>query len=103
MEIFKQHEELITKSINDYDETATNSLTAAGVLGVYKEKLRIFESPLDICLQSLKTTNMGTLSAIKFLSNNKDLQKEVIDKITTVINDYGEIEKKIINYCLESL
>ncbi len=103
MEIFKKHEELITSSINKYDESATNSLTAAGVLGVYKEKLRIFDSPLDICLQALKTTNMGTISAIKFLSSNKNLHKVVFDKIAAVIDDYGEIEKKIIKYSIENL
>jgi hypothetical protein len=53
-EIFKRHEEKITKLINDLGEVATNSLTAAGVMGVYKEKLKVFDDSFDICHSALK-------------------------------------------------
>ncbi|MBQ4571320.1 MAG: hypothetical protein IJB21_06475 [Bacilli bacterium] len=103
IEIFKTHEESITKLINSFGEEATNSLTAAGLFGVYKEKMKIFDSPLDICLSALKSTNMGTISAIKFLNSNKKLHDNIKEEIYDVINDYGIIEKKIINYVLENL
>lgn len=103
MEIFKTHEENITSLINSFGEEATNSLTAAGILGVYKEKMKIFDKPLDICLAALKATNMGTISAIKFLNDNKNLHDEVKDEIYAVISDYGMIEKKLINYMLKNL
>lgn len=103
IENFKTHEESITKLINSFGEEATNSLTAAGLFGVYKEKMKIFDSPLDICLSALKSTNMGTISAIKFLNSNKKLHDNIKEEIYDVINDYGIIEKKIINYVLENL
>ena len=42
-EKFKQHEESITKLINEQGEEATNSLTAAGLMGLYKEKMKVFQ------------------------------------------------------------
>ncbi|MBE6131746.1 MAG: hypothetical protein E7183_08480 [Erysipelotrichaceae bacterium] len=103
IEIFKTHEEQITKLINSFNEEATNSLTAAGLFGVYKEKMKIFDSPLDICLSALKATNMGTISALKFLNSNKNLHDNVKEEIYDVINDYGIIEKKWIEYSLNNI
>lgn len=103
MEIFKKHEETITRLINEQDEVATNSLTAAGILGVYKEKMKIFDSPFDICTSAIKSTNMGLISAIKFLDNNKQLHNNILDKIIEVISDYGYIENKWIEYCTSNI
>jgi septum formation topological specificity factor MinE len=103
MEVFKKHEESITSLIESFNEEATSSLTAAGILGVYKEKMKIFDEPLDICVAALKATNMGTISALKFLNNNKKLHDDVKHEIYEVISDYGLIENKIINYTLENL
>lgn len=103
IEMFKTHEEEITKLINSFDEEATNSLTAAGIFGVYKEKMKIFDSPLDICLSALKSTNMGTISALKFLNSNKNLHDEIKAEIYDVINDYGKIEKMWVEYSLNNL
>ncbi len=103
IEIFKTHEEEITKLINSFGEEATDSLTAAGIFGVYKEKMKIFDSPLDICLAALKATNMGTISALKFLNSNKNLHDNVKSEIYDVINDYGKIEKMWIEYSLNNL
>lgn len=103
IEIFKTHEEEITKLINSFGEEATDSLTAAGIFGVYKEKMKIFDSPFDICLAALKATNMGTISALKFLNSNKKLHDNVKTEIYDVINDYGKIEKMWIEYSLNNL
>lgn len=103
IEIFKTHEESITKLINSFGEEATNSLTAAGLFGVYKEKMKIFDSPLDICLSALKATNMGTISALKFLNSNKNLHDDVKTEIYDVINDYGRIAKMWVEYSLNNL
>ncbi len=100
-EIFKKHEEGITSLINNYDEEATNSLTFAGVMGVYKEKLKTFDDAYTICVNAIKTTNMGLLSAIKFLEENNDLPEDVKTKVKEVINDYINIEVKITNYVIE--
>ena len=103
MEVFKKHEEAIASLIESFNEEATSSLTAAGILGVYKEKMKIFDTPLDICIAALKATNMGTISALKFLNNNKNLHDNIKNAIYEVISDYGLIENKIINYTLENL
>lgn len=103
MEIFKKHEEEITLLINSFGETATDSLTAAGLFGVYKEKMKIFDSPLDISLSALKASNMGTISALKFLNSNKNLDSSVRKKIYDVINDYGIIMDKWTKYSLDNI
>ena len=103
MEIFKTHEEKITQLINSYGEIATDSLTAAGLFGVYKEKMKFFDSPHDICLSALKSTNMGTISVLKFLNSNKNLHDEVKSEIYDIINDYGKIEKMWVEYSLNNL
>ena len=99
-EIFKTHEEKITRLIHEENEKATTSLTAAGLLGVYKEKLKIFDSAFTICINALKSTNMGLISAIKFLEDNKELHKEIKDIVINVIEDYQTIEKKILDYIM---
>lgn len=99
-EIFKTHEEKITRLIHEENEKATTSLTAAGVLGVYKEKLKIFDSAFTICINALKSTNMGLISAVKFLEDNKELDKEIKDIVINVIEDYQLIEKKLLDYVM---
>ncbi|MBQ8293614.1 MAG: hypothetical protein IJX78_07445 [Bacilli bacterium] len=97
-EIFKTHEEKTTRIINELGETATNSLTAAGIMGVYKERLKIFEEPFDICISALKSTNMGLISAIKFLNDNQELPDKTKTLIQDVIKDYQNIQEKWLNY-----
>ncbi len=99
-EIFKTHEEKITRLIHEENEKATTSLTAAGILGVYKEKLKIFDNAFTICINALKSTNMGLISAIKFLEDNKELHKEIKDIVINVIEDYQAIEKKLVDYIM---
>lgn len=99
-EIFKTHEEKITRLIHEENEKATTSLTAAGILGVYKEKLKIFDSAFTICINALKSTNMGLISAVKFLEDNKELHKEIKDIVINVIEDYQLIEKKLLDYVM---
>ena len=99
-EIFKTHEEKITRLIHEENEKATTSLTAAGILGVYKEKLKIFDNAFTICINALKSTNMGLISAIKFLEDNKELHKDIKDIVINVIEDYQRIEKKLVDYVM---
>jgi len=99
-EIFKKHEEKITNKINELGETATDSLTAAGLMAIYKEKMKFFDTPFSIILSAIKSTNMGLISSLKFLNDNNDLHKNVKDDIISVINDYKLIQSKLINYLL---
>ena len=102
-EIFKTHEESITRLINEYGEEATNSITAAGLMGIYKEKMKSFDDSFDICISAVKTTNMGMVSAIKFLKENKKLPKKVKNEIKKVITDYSEIIKSFTTYLTNNL
>ena len=102
-EIFKKHEESITRLITEQGEEATNSLTAAGLMGLYKEKMKVFENSFDICISAIKTTNMGMISAIKFLEDNNKLPEKVINHIKEVINDYLDILNILKNYILNNL
>ena len=102
-EIFKKHEEKITSLIKDMKEEATNSLTMAGVMGVYKEKMKIFDDSFSICINAIKSTNMGRLSAIKFLYQNKELPEKEKEAIENVIKDYALIIDKLQTYILEKI
>lgn len=102
-EIFKRHEEKITKLINELGEEATNSLTAAGIMGVYKEKMKVFDNSFSICYSAIKSSNMGRLSALKFLYNNKELPKDVVCVIENVIRDYSSIINKFQEHILNEL
>ena len=97
-EIFKTHEEKITKKINELGEEATDSLTGAGLMGLYKEKLKIFNDSLSICINAIKATNMGMISSIKFLNENKELSDEIKTYIKNVINDYMLIQDKLVKH-----
>lgn len=100
-EIFKTHEEAITKLIEEFDEEATNELSFAGVMGVYKERLKTFPDELSICTSAIKATYMGLISALKFLDENKELSTGIKEHIIKVIDDYGIIANKIKEFVLE--
>lgn len=100
-EIFKTHEETITKLINSFQEEATDSLTFAGMMGVCKEKMKFFGNSFSICINAIKSTNMGMISAIKFLDNNKKLPILVKKEIKNVIKDYINIQLMLVEYILE--
>lgn len=102
-EIFKTHEEKITKQINEMNEEATDSLTAAGIFGVYKERMKVFDSPFSICINAIKSTNMGLLSSLKFLKENSKLDSHIKEYVVNVISDYKNIQSKLINYTLSEL
>ena len=102
-EIFKTHEEKITKLINSFNEEATNSLTAAGMLGICKAKMKLFETPYDVALDAFKSTHMGLVSSLKFLKENDKLHDDVKCRIECVIRDYEKIQNKWINYILNLL
>lgn len=100
-EIFKKHEEKITNIITSMNEEATNSLTAAGIMGVYKEKLKYFENEFIIYISAIKSTYMGMLSSIKFLNENKELSNKIKENIKNVIDDYQLILNKLQKEILE--
>lgn len=100
-EIFKQHEEKITKLIKNMNEEATNSLTMAGIMGVYKEKMKCFNNSFDIYISAIKSTYMGMISTYKFLNENKDLPNKIIRYIKDIITDYQDILYKLQNDLLE--
>ena len=66
-EIFKTHEEKITKLIVENKEEATDSLTAAGIVAVYRTKMKVFENAYDVVIEAYKATHMGLLSSLKFV------------------------------------
>ena len=100
-EIFKKHEEKITNIITSMNEEATNSLTAAGIMGVYKERLKYFENEFIIYISAIKSTYMGMLSSIKFLNENKELSNMIKENIKNVIDDYQLILNKLQKEILE--
>lgn len=101
LEIFKTHEENITKLINSENEEATNSLTAAGVMGVMMEKLKIVDNEFSICTSAIKATYMGMISALKFLNENKNLSENIKESIINVIDDYEKINKMLKNFIIK--
>lgn len=101
LEIFKTHEENITKLINSENEEATNSLTAAGVMGVMMEKLKIVDNEFSICTSAIKATYMGMISALKFLNENKNLSDNIKESIINVIDDYEKINKMLKNFIIK--
>ena len=102
-EIFKKHEEQVTSLINDLGEEATNSLTSAGIMGVFKEKLKSFDDSYTIIYSAIQSVNLGTLSALKFLNQNKELKINVRTIIESVIKDYSDIQTNLINYFLKEI
>ena len=99
-EIFKTHEEKITKLIVENKEEATDSLTAAGIVTVCRTKMKVFENAYDVVIEAYKATHMGLLSSLKFLKENRELPSDVKCRIECVIRDYEKIQNKWINYML---
>ena len=99
--IYLEHEEAIANLIKEFDEKPTDDLTFAGMMGVYKEKLKTFDNAFDICLSAIKATNMGMISALRFLDENKELSKGIKEYIIKVIDDYGIIINKLKEFLLQ--
>lgn len=102
-EIFKTHEEKFTSLITNMGEKPTESLTAAGIMGVLMEKMKFVDSDFDICINAIKSTNMGTISALKFLDENKKLPKKIKNEVVKVINDYFTITMKLKDYIINNI
>lgn len=102
-EIFKMHEEKIITLIKKYHEKDTKSLTAAGKMGVFMEKMKTFKTPFDICINAIKSTDMGIISSIKFLKENRNLSEEIKLYFKNVIDDYKKIKDKFLEFTLEEL
>lgn len=100
-ETFKKHEETITKEIEKYGEKATESLTMAGLIGVYKEKMKNFKDDFVVVTSAIKATNMGLISSLKFVSENKALPKSTKKLLFKVIDDYVQITDELKNYLTE--
>lgn len=103
LEIFKKHEENITNLITDFNEEATDSLTFAGMMGVYKERIKYFENSFSICINAIKATNMGYISALKFLHENKHLASGIKENVMSVIDDYHKIVGILEKYIFEEI
>ena len=84
-------------------EKPTESLTAAGIMGVLMEKMKFVDSDFDICINAIKSTNMGTISALKFLGENKKLPKKIKNEVVKVINDYFTITMKLKDYIINNI
>ena len=100
MEKFKGHEEKISSLIEDEGECATDSLTMAGVMGVYKERMKLFSTVESIITSAIKSTNMGLISGIKFIHDNNELPKTVKEAINKVLLDYNKIESMLIDLAI---
>ena len=103
--IFKKHEDTINSLIEQNGEESTKRITSAGLMGIYKEKLKSFDNTYSICKAAIKSTNMGMLSTIKFLKENENLSQNIKEKIEEIINDYLNIQKImtlfILNNCIK--
>lgn len=100
-ETFKKHEETITKEIEKYGEKATESLTMAGIIGVYKERMKHFKDDFVVVTSAIKATNMGLISSLKFIKENKALPKSTKKLLIKVIDDYVQIIEDLKNYLTE--
>ena len=99
---FRDHENTITDMIHSYDEIATRSLTSAGIIGVYREKLKSFDDSFSICINAIKSTNMGMLSTLKFLKQNEKIDEDFKEVINKIIEDYINIQEQFIVFILEN-
>ena len=87
--------------LEKYGEKATESLTMAGLIGVYKEKMKNFKDDFVVVTSAIKATNMGLISSLKFVSENKALPKSTKKLLFKVIDDYVQITDELKNYLTE--
>lgn len=98
--LFKKHETTITNFIQENDEKATKSISSAGLMGIYMEKLKSFDNSFSICKAAIKSTNMGMLSTIKFLKENEHLPNKIKDVVKEMIDDYLFIQEQLVNFII---
>lgn len=100
MEIFKTHEEAISKLIIKEGEKPTERISFVGKMGICKEKMKRVKNSFDICTNAIEAMYMGIISSFKFLDENHELINGIKKQITKVIDDYGAVIDKIKEYLL---
>lgn len=99
-EVFKRHEETVTKVLKKRTDDCSDSVTLMGKMALVMEKLKIIETEFDICERAIKAVNMGLISGLKFAYYNRDMDEEIKEVIKDVISDYTDIQEKINDYIL---
>jgi len=99
-ETFKTHEEKISKKIKELNVVPTKRLTLSGKIGVACEKMKIMDTPFKVCQNMIKATNMGMLSALKFLHENNNFSSKIKDSVKDVIDDYALIIKDVKSFVI---
>ena len=99
-EVFKRHEEIVTKVLEKRSCDASDNVTLMGKMALVMEKLKIVETEFDICERAIKAVNMGLISGLKFAYYNRDMDDEIKEVIKDVISDYTDIQEKINDYIL---
>lgn len=98
--LFKSHEEIVSKLIEKENEHTTNSVSFAGRMGIFIEKIKTFKDSYSICLSAIKSVNMGLISTLKFLGENNNLKNPIKRQIIKIIDDYCFIIEKIKEYAI---
>ena len=101
-EVFKTHEEAVTKVLKKRTFDCTDSVTFMGKMAIVMEKLKIVESEFDICERAIKAVNMGLISGLKFAYYNRDMDDDIREVIKDVVSDYTDITEKINDYILNN-
>lgn len=99
-DLFKSHEEMIIKFIEKENEHATSSISLTGKIGIYKEKIKTYKDSYSICISAIKSVNMGLISTLKFLDENKNLKNTLKRQIIKIIDDYCIIIEKLKEYAI---
>ncbi len=99
-EIFKTHEEKMTSIIEHVGGNPTDELTVFESMSVAMEssKVKLLSNDFRICIASLKAVHMGIIGSIRFLHDNKEMNKNFISRVQSVLDDYRSTDDKIQSF-----
>ena len=107
IESFKRHEEAITHRIEQLGGNASDSLGIRGNIAEAFEKIKLIpvDTDCEVCEHAIKAMEMGNKNANKFIEENENMEKSILNDIYGVVKDYDNhlnklknLQSKLYNY-----
>lgn len=97
LESFKRHEEAITHRIEQMGGDPVDTVGIMGMMGEFFEKMKLMmaDSDEDIKDRAIKAMEMGIQNGNKFIDENQNLDKSLMDEVKGVVKDYDNHLRKI--------
>ena len=104
LDAFKHHEEVLTKKIITLGTDPSDEVPLMGMISEFFEKMKVKMADTDQTLDyALRAIDMGIKGVENFQQKYSDLNQEIKQATTDLLNDYKLTYKKLSDYKIERM